>query len=76
MADAIRLGNGMGSVDRRGGVSGYPREDESCRYWTQHLTPPTVWAPATNAPVFEGGRWRVDLSLPSESARFCRLQGH
>lgn len=32
-ADAIRFGNGMGSVDQGGGVSGYPREDENCRYW-------------------------------------------
>jgi len=35
IADAIRFGNGMGSVDRGGGVSGYPREDESMRYWVQ-----------------------------------------
>jgi hypothetical protein len=35
IADAIRFGNGMGSVDRGTGVSGYPREDESCRYWIQ-----------------------------------------
>lgn len=34
-ADAIRFGNGMGSVNRGGGVSGYPREEESCRYWIQ-----------------------------------------
>ena len=34
-ADAIRFGNGMGTVDRGSGVSGYPREDESCRYWIQ-----------------------------------------
>jgi hypothetical protein len=34
-ADAIRFGNGMGSVNRGGGISGYPREDESCRYWIQ-----------------------------------------
>jgi hypothetical protein len=33
IADAIRFGNGMGSVDQGGGVSGYPREEESCRYW-------------------------------------------
>ena len=32
-ADAIRFGNGMGSVDQGGGVSGYPREEENCRYW-------------------------------------------
>ncbi|MEY4387071.1 MAG: hypothetical protein RLY20_2354, partial [Verrucomicrobiota bacterium] len=35
IADAIRFGNGMGTVDRGGGVSGYPREDESSRYWIQ-----------------------------------------
>lgn len=35
IADAIRFGNGIGSVDRGGGVSGYPREHESMRYWIQ-----------------------------------------
>jgi Fibronectin type III domain len=35
VADAIRFGNGMGSVDRGNGISNYPREDESCRYWVQ-----------------------------------------
>ena len=34
-ADAIRFGNGMGSVDRGAGPSGYPREEENCRYWIQ-----------------------------------------
>lgn len=32
-ADGIRFGNGMGSVNQGGGVSGYPREDENMRYW-------------------------------------------
>ncbi len=35
IADAIRFGNGMGTVDFGTGVSGYPREDESMRYWIQ-----------------------------------------
>ena len=35
IADAIRFGNGMGSVDRGVGPSGYPREEENCRYWIQ-----------------------------------------
>jgi hypothetical protein len=36
IADAIRFGNGMGSVARGSvGVSRYPREEESCRYWIQ-----------------------------------------
>ncbi len=33
IADGIRFGNGMGSVNQGGGTSGYPREDESMRYW-------------------------------------------
>ncbi len=35
IADAIRFGNGMGSVNRGSGVSGYPREEENMRYWVQ-----------------------------------------
>ncbi len=34
-ADAIRFGNGMGTVDRGTGVSTYPCEEENCRYWIQ-----------------------------------------
>ncbi len=33
IADMIRFGNGMGDIDRGGGVSGLPREDESGLYW-------------------------------------------
>lgn len=33
IADAIRFGNGMGSLDRGGGVSGHSREDEATLYW-------------------------------------------
>ncbi len=35
IADAIRFGNGMGDINQGKGVSGYPREDESSRYWVQ-----------------------------------------
>lgn len=35
IADAIRFGNGMGSIDRGAGVSTYPREEEASRYWVQ-----------------------------------------
>ena len=35
IADAIRFGNGMGDVDRGGGISTYPREEEASRYWIQ-----------------------------------------
>jgi len=37
-ADAIRFGNGMGDIARAPvGVSGYPREEESARYWAQSM---------------------------------------
>lgn len=35
VADMIRFGNGMGDIDRGGGVSGVPREDESGLYWVK-----------------------------------------
>ncbi|MDW8308418.1 MAG: fibronectin type III domain-containing protein, partial [Verrucomicrobiales bacterium] len=37
IADAIRVGNGMGDVDRGTGVSDYPREEEASRYWVQRM---------------------------------------
>lgn len=37
-ADAIRFGNGMGDIARPPvGVSGFPREEESARYWAQSM---------------------------------------
>lgn len=36
IADAIRFGNGMGSINRGFGLSSYPREEECSRYWVQN----------------------------------------
>jgi N-acetylmuramoyl-L-alanine amidase len=35
IADAVRFGGGMGSVDRGGGVSGEPRWEEASRYYAE-----------------------------------------
>ncbi len=35
IADMIRFGNGVGDIDRGGGVSGVAREDESGLYWVK-----------------------------------------
>lgn len=35
IADMIRFGNGMGDINRGGGVSGQSREDEAGLYWVQ-----------------------------------------
>lgn len=37
IADAIRFGNGMGDIDRGGGISGVAREEEASRYWIQAM---------------------------------------
>jgi fibronectin type III domain protein len=37
IADAIRFGNGIGDIDRGGGLSGYEREAECARYWAQRM---------------------------------------
>lgn len=34
-ADAIRFGNGMGDINRGGGISGKPRNEEASRYWVE-----------------------------------------
>ena len=31
----IRFGNGMGDINRGGGISGRPREDEAGLYWVK-----------------------------------------
>ncbi|TWT37419.1 AmiA-like protein [Posidoniimonas corsicana] len=35
IADMIRFGNGVGDINRGGGVSGFDREDEAALYWIQ-----------------------------------------
>ena len=47
VADAIRFGNGMGDINRGGGISGFPREEEASKYWVEAMVP--VGAP----PIFE-----------------------
>lgn len=49
--DAVKLGGGMGLIDRGMGTSGRPRFEESSRYQAQWAgAPMSVWAPSSNAP--------------------------
>ncbi|MCR9244026.1 MAG: N-acetylmuramoyl-L-alanine amidase [bacterium] len=41
IADAVRLGGGVGSIVRGSGTSGRPRWQEAARYWTQYAGAPT-----------------------------------
>lgn len=49
-ADAVRIGGGMGTVEREGTVSGSPRWMEGARYWLQFAgMPESVYASSDNA---------------------------
>ncbi|MCX7718001.1 MAG: fibronectin type III domain-containing protein [Candidatus Sumerlaeaceae bacterium] len=39
IADAIRFGNGLGDINRGGGISGFPREEEASLYWVERMIP-------------------------------------
>ena len=44
IADAVRVGAGLGSIERGGGVSGKPRWQECARYWAEYVgAPSSVW---------------------------------
>ena len=48
IADMIRFGNGMGDINRGGGVSGLSREDEAGLYWIQWEVDHSQGIAATN----------------------------
>ena len=47
--DAVRLGGGLGLINRTGGVSGKPRYEEACRYHAQFAGAPTSVYDASDA---------------------------
>ncbi|MFN7140121.1 MAG: fibronectin type III domain-containing protein, partial [Limisphaerales bacterium] len=70
IADAIRFGNGMGSIDRGGGVSTYPREEECSRYWVQAMMgvgmPTSIYAGST---YDEADSWHAPPRMAREMNR-------
>lgn len=49
VADAVKIGGGMGSINRGGGVSGRPRWEECSRYFAEyHGMPSSVWDSSSN----------------------------
>lgn len=79
-ADAIRFGNGIGSVNRGTGTSSYPREEESCRYWIQaHL------GQGQSTTLYDGGgndesdswsappKWSAEMNREQSGNSFKRI---
>ncbi len=65
-ADAVKIGGGMGNVQRGEGVSGYPRYAEAARYWFQYagIDPALAYAFGGNA----GDEYTEDYISRSEYA--------
>lgn len=69
IADAIRFGNGMGDINRGGGISGHSREDESTLYWIEAQagqgTPSSTWRTSSSdatANVSAPIRWAKNMN--------------
>lgn len=74
IADAIRFGNGMGDVDRGGGSSGYPREEEAARYWIQRsLGQGQDSGIYANGNVTAPPRMAVEMNRQAEGNMFKRV---
>lgn len=67
-ADAVKFGGGMGSVQRGGSVSGYPRYAEAARYWFQYcgVDPKAIYAYGRIA----GNEYTEDYVSRSEYANY------
>lgn len=56
-ADAVKIGGGMGNVERAGTVSGTTRYEEAARYWMQYSgVPDSIYAPETLSPDNKEGK--------------------
>jgi hypothetical protein len=71
IADSIRFGNGMGDVNRGGGVSGRPREEEANRYWTERSLPRNA-TPIWNA--YEGADQKTNVGAAPRLAAYMNRE--
>ena len=77
IADAVRFGNGMGDISRgTAGVSGYERELEGARYWTQRMVLDSQGLSATIYHAAGGPDQDDNVSAPNRMAyAMCRTNG-
>ncbi len=80
IADAIRFGNGMGDIDRGGGISGFPREDEAGLYWIEAQAgqgiPSSEWRTSSSdrtATVSASPRWAEQMNRSTDGAMTDRV---
>ena len=65
LADAVRIGGGMGSIDWGGGLSGKPRWQEFAKAWVRYVgAPATVWDHPTEGSDYTQRRLYRDWECP------------
>ena len=73
VADMIRFGNGMGDIDRGGGVSGLAREDEAGLYWVKWHVDRSQGIPESEYRVTDVDR-QATISLSPRYAHFMNRE--
>jgi fibronectin type III domain protein len=80
IADMIRFGNGMGDIDRGGGVSGQSRENEAALYWIEAQAgqgiPSSAWRSSSNdrtATVGASPRWAAQMNRSADGVLSDRV---
>ncbi len=73
VADMIRFGNGMGDIDRGGGVSGLSREDEAGLYWVKWHVDRAQGIPESEYRAMDVDR-QATVSLSPRYAKFMNRE--
>ena len=74
IADMIRFGNGMGDIDRGGGVSGLAREDEAGLYWVKWHVDRSQGIPESDYRATDVDR-QATISLSPRYAKYHESRG-
>ena len=76
VADAIRFGGGLGSIEEPGGTSGEPRWEEAAKYWARYQGAPSeVYAnDVTARPLY--AEWESAKGYPGEAENAVFISWH
>jgi uncharacterized lipoprotein YddW (UPF0748 family) len=76
IADAVRFGGGLGSIEEPGGPSGEPRWEEAAKYWVRYQgAPPEIYgSDVTARPLY--AEWESAKGYPGEAESAVFISWH
>jgi uncharacterized lipoprotein YddW (UPF0748 family) len=76
IADAVRFGGGLGSIEEPGGASGEPRWEEAAKYWVHYQgAPPEIYdSDVTARPLY--AEWESAKGYPGEAENAVYISWH